>query len=174
MADILAEKGVMNAEGKNGNLVVQELILPASHSKPEVVAEYEKFAKRIHWLDSNVIPGAFQMNTSWYLKPNTYLIDNPPVNGTNFLKSHKHDSNEIVAFYGINPDDPTDLGGEIIFYLDGEKHVLTKSTMMFIPAGMEHAPLIITRVDRPIFHFSVVMEDVYKLKNTDGDVYEAK
>jgi hypothetical protein len=114
------------------------------------------------------------MNTSWYLKPNTYMIDNPPVNGTNFLKSHKHESNEIVAFYGTNPDDPTDLGGEVIFYLDGEKHVLTKSTMMFIPAGMEHAPLVIRRVDRPIFHFSVVMEDTYKLQNSNGNVYEAK
>ena len=46
--------------------------------------------------------------------------------------------------------------------------------MMFIPAGMEHAPLIITKVDRPIFHFSIVMEDTYKLENSDGNKYEAK
>jgi hypothetical protein len=28
--------------------------------------------------------------------------------------------------------------------------------MIFVPAGMKHCPLIIRRVDRPIFHFTTV------------------
>jgi hypothetical protein len=38
--------------------------------------------------------------------------------------------------------------------------------MLFIPAGMKHMPLRILRVDRPVFHFSVVTEPHY-----DGTSY---
>ena len=54
-----------------------------------------------------------------------------------------------------------DLGGEIEFSLDGEAHLLTKSTIIFAPAGIKHNPMRILRVDRPIFHFSVVTSHMY-------------
>jgi len=40
-------------------------------------------------------------------------------------------------------------------WLDGERHVMTRSFLAYIPAGMEHGPLIVRRVERPIFHFTV-------------------
>jgi hypothetical protein len=46
-------------------------------------------------------------------------------------------------------------------WLDGEKQIITKSAMVFAPAGMAHCPLIINRVDRPIFHFTVVTSNRY-------------
>ena len=52
--------------------------------------------------------------------------------------------------------------------MDGEQHILTRSTMVFLPPNVPHCPLIINRVDRPIFHFSVVMNDVYGLERADG------
>ncbi len=42
-----------------------------------------------------------------------------------------------------------------------EMHTITKSSLIFIPAGMPHMPLSLKRVDRPIFHFSVVMNPEY-------------
>jgi hypothetical protein len=56
-----------NKGGEYGKHFVQEL---AEHARalgePEFVTLYNKFAKRILWMDSQVVPGAFQMNTAWY------------------------------------------------------------------------------------------------------------
>ena len=47
------------------------------------------------------------------------------------------------------------------FWVGGEQHILTKSTMVFLPPNVPHCPLIINRVDRPIFNYSVVMNAIY-------------
>ena len=168
---------VYNTEGKYGRQIVQELTLPATHKTPEALEMYSRFGRRIHWIDTNVVPGSFQMNTSLYLKPTTGLYDDDPREGQerhlSFNVPHVHDNSEILGFYGTNPDDPYDLGGEIEIVIDGELHVLTKSSLVFFPGGMPHCPLTVTRVDRPIFHFSIVMDPQYAL-TSDGKVSVAE
>ena len=162
-------KQVLNTDGEYGAQFVQDLLLPESHKKPEVLAKYAQYAKRIHWLDDDVVPGSIQMNTSWYLKPNR--PDDPEAAkrdaGMGSFKEHTHDSDEILGFYGTDPDDPYNLFGEIELFIEGESHILTKSTMVFLPAGMEHCPLYINKLERPIFHFSLVMESKYTMRHGD-------
>ena len=55
-------------------------------------------------------------------------------------------------------------------WMGDEKFMLTKSTLLFAPAGMSHCPLIIHRADRPIFHFSVVTGGVYRAINKKIDI----
>ncbi len=149
----------MNTDGRHGNLVMQDLILPATHKTPAALAAYARFGRRLHWVDSNNMPGSFQMNTSWWYKANReFVLSNP---GSPVGKPHTHNYPEILGFYGSNPDEPDDLGGEVELYLDGEPQIITKSCMVFIPQDMPHCPLLINRVDRPIFHFSVVMNGEY-------------
>jgi len=138
-------------EGTTGKYIVQELQDPNPGS-PEFQAMYKKFAKRILWMDAKVVEGAFQMNTAWYFK----VPEWDPV-----FEEHVHDYDEIVGFYGSNPDDPYDLGGEMEVTIAGEVHKLTRTCMIFLPSGVPHMPLSIKRVDRPIFHFSVVMSPEY-------------
>ena len=140
-------------KSKYGKYIVTELKTPAF--TPEAIASYNKFASRILWLDKNVVDGAFQMNCSWYLKPSAHLA-----------QSHTHDSDEIIGFFGNNSNDPYDLGGEIEFWLEDEKHILTRSCMIFVPKGMKHCPLIVRKVDRPIFHYSTLTEGQYIKKDT--------
>lgn len=45
--------------------------------------------------------------------------------------------------------------------LDGEEHLLTKTSVIFCPAGMLHMRVSIRRVDKPIFRFSVVTATKY-------------
>ena len=85
---------VYDKEGKYGHLFMQDTILPATHTNPEVQARYEKFGKRVHWIDSNNMPGAFQMNTSWWYAPNKELLDRP---GTMASKPHSHPFPEILG-----------------------------------------------------------------------------
>jgi len=132
------------AESKYGKYVVTDLIVP--EEKKKIAAAYSQYATRILWMDENVVPGAFHMNTAWYLNAATTLEDKP----------HVHDADEIIGFFGGDPANPYDLGGELEIWLEDEKQVITKSAMLFVPAGMRHCPLILKRVDRPIFHFTVV------------------
>lgn len=152
---------VMNKEGKYGYLFCQDLSgLPATHAAPEAVESYNKFGRRQLWLDGNSIPGAFQMNTSIWCKPNAESIRSKP--DSQVAKPHSHPYAEILGFVGTDPENPLELGGEVEFWVDGECHRLTKSTMVFLPPNLPHCPLMtVSQGDKPILHFSVVMNNVY-------------
>ncbi len=95
------------------------------------------------YLDGAVIPGAFYVETHWFHKPTKYSP-----------RKHTHDFDEVLAFMGGDPEHPLELNGEIELYLEDERYLLTKSCLVFIPAGVDHCPMNFLRVDRPIFHFS--------------------
>jgi hypothetical protein len=131
--------------------IVQDLKDP-NKGTPEFQAMYKKFANRILWMDTNVVEGAVQMNTAWYFA----VPERDPV-----FEEHVHDFDELIGFYGSNPDDPYDLNARMEMAIDGEVHELTRTTMLFIPAGLPHGPISIKTVDRPIFHFSISMNPEY-------------
>ena len=142
-----------NIGGEYGKLIVQQLQEPESLSAPSPFKTmYEKFAKRVLWMDGNVVPGAFQMNTAWYFN----VPERDPV-----FTVHSHDERELIGFFGTDPENPYDLGGKIEFTINGEPHLLTKTTMIFLPAGLEHNPVSIKEVNRPIFHFSIMIKDQF-------------
>ena len=148
-----------NNGGDYGKYFVQTLQEPASMSAPsEFKTLYEKFAKRVLWMDGNVVPGAFQMNTAWYF--------NVPERDPIFTEHSHDDTSELIGFFSSDKDDPYNLGGKIEFTLGGEPHLLTKTTMIYIPAGMSHNPMRILEVNRPIFHFSIVMTEKYDSDDT--------
>ena len=111
----------------------------------------ENEATRLMYLDKTVLDGAFYMECAWF-----WPGDWP--NGKDWkedaVKAHTHDYGEIIGFYGSNPDDPADLCGEVELWIDGKQNIADRSFVAFVPAGIEHCPLKILRIDRPIFHFS--------------------
>jgi hypothetical protein len=128
---------------------------PAGTPEAAQAAEYAKFATRMTLLDGNIIEGAFQFGLSWY-----YKSPHQP------LPAHTHDFPEILGFYGSDPYNPRDLGGEVEFWIEDEKHIMTESFLVFIPAGMKHCPLKINRIDRPIFHFGGSPSHIYTKKES--------
>jgi hypothetical protein len=141
------------AESKYGKYIVTELKVP--EDKKKITEFYATYARRILWMDEKVVEGAFHMNTAWFINASTTTENEP----------HVHNSDEIIGFFGNNADDPYDLGGEVEIWLEDEKHILTSSSLIFVPAGMKHCPLILRRVDRPIFHFTVVTGGQYIKKD---------
>lgn len=132
------------------NLIMSKL----SYEPPmslDFKAIYEQFAKRVLWIDGNLVPGAFQMNVSWYKE--VPALD--PI-----FAEHRHNSAEIIGFFGSDPEDPYNLHGSLRVVIDGETHVIDSSSLIFFPPNVPHA-IHIDRVDRPIFHFSVVTEGTY-------------
>ncbi len=144
-----------NESGKYAANFVQ--VSPGPGMDPEFKAIYDKFAKRIIWMDGEVCPGAFQMNTAWY----SAVPERDPI-----FTEHVHDDcDELIGFFSSDPENPYDLGGEIEYTVGGEAHLLTKSTMIFVPANLPHNPMRILKVDRPIFHFSVVTKTKYEAES---------
>lgn len=64
---------------------------------------------------------------------------------------HTHKNQEILVALGTDPDNPKELGAEIELCIgpEMEKHVITTSTLVSIPASFIQCPLRVTRVDRP-------------------------
>lgn len=140
-----------NNDGEYGKYIIQDLHDPQAGT-PEFQQMYKRFSRRILWIDDKVCPGSFQMNTAWYHS----VPEKDPV-----FEEHSHDADELIGFFGSDPEDPYNLHGEIVVTINGEEHRLTKSSLIFIPSGMPHMRMSIRRVDAPIFHFSVVTSRAY-------------
>ena len=104
----------------------------------------------VAYLDNDMINGSFYAECMWYHTASEVQVD-----------PHTHDFDEILAFMGSDPNDYHDLCGEIELWLDDEKHILTKSRMVFIPKGLSHCPMILRRIDKPVFHFSIGPAKIY-------------
>ncbi|MCQ2530440.1 MAG: hypothetical protein MJ086_04210 [Lachnospiraceae bacterium] len=163
----MEENYVMNKEGKYGYLFVQDLSgAPEDKTNPEAMARYRTFGERQLWIDGNCVPGSFQMNTCFWMKPNAEMIKASP--NSQVAQPHHHPYPEILGFVGTDPENPLELGGVVEFWVDGECHRLTKSTMVFLPPNLPHCPLMtIEQGDKPILHFSVVMNETYGYERGD-------
>ena len=141
------------AELKYQKYILTDLKLPEDVQAK--AAEYNKRATRILWLEDFVIEGAPSIICSWYWKATE----------TEGTPSHTHDFDEVIGFFGSDPQNPHDLGGEVEFWLEDEKYILTKSCLIFAPRGLRHCPLRVIRVDRPIFFLAVSNTSKYVKEN---------
>lgn len=106
------------------------------------------------WLGKEIIKGSPYVEAVWLWEGAT-----DPTGG---FPQHVHDHDEILGFFGTDPSNVYDLGGEIEFWLEDEKYLLTKSCLIFVPKGMNHCPIVFRRIDRPIFHFLMVTGGEYR------------
>jgi hypothetical protein len=145
------------------NFLTEDLMPP---QPPEAIEMMEEQAKAGRTLDrtlllgiqDSIMKGAFFAGCEWLWK----LTGNGPVS---IKPTHTHDFDEIIGFAGSNRQHPRDLGGELEFWMDGEPYTLTKTCLIFIPRGVKHCPIVIKRIDTPIFMFESGNDIVYeKLK----------
>jgi hypothetical protein len=108
-------------------------------------------------LDDVVLKGAMYCETVWMWPGGSDVYPETPE-----PYSHAHDHDEIVAFFGTDWENPYELHGEIEFWIEDEKFMITKSCLIFIPKGMHHCPFIVHKVERPIFHFSTGPGGAYR------------
>jgi hypothetical protein len=145
------------AESKYGKYIITKTLseaeLKARGRNPSKREEGAPFSHALLWLDEKIIPGAFYMEA--------VMIEPGSKRGSQLVKPHIHDYDEILGFMGTDQAHPDELNGEIELYLDDEKHILTKTCFVYAPKGFKHCPLSIVRVDKPIIHFSVARGGQY-------------
>jgi len=106
--------------------------------------------RRVIYMDDRIVPGSFYVEAVWVM--GSIPRSHP---------EHSHDHDEIVGFVGSNMDDPSDLGGEIDFIVDGEKMAITKTCFIHVPAGVKHGGLCFRKIDRPVFQIAMSRMSAY-------------
>jgi hypothetical protein len=120
--------------------------LPEYRGKPSY--SRESGLTRVVDLTTAMVGGAPNIGTTWFWP-------RPGITNESGVKAHTHSFDETLGFFGTNPDDQKDLGGEVEFWLEDEKFIFTTNFIVHVPAGMKHCPVIMRRVERPIFHFGI-------------------
>ena len=96
-------------------------------------------------VNDSVFKGGFYFECIWFTGT---------VSESDAFKPHYHDFDEYIGMFGSNAEDPFNLNAEVEFWFDDEKHTLTRSCLIFVPKGVWHTPIIVNRLDRPIFMLS--------------------
>ncbi len=168
---------------KYGKYITTELkkgIVMPGYKGPQEIAQgyrdgYRLGLEHVIWMDKEVLPGAFYGEYTWQwpstMKDQMQMprMEMPKLVTPELVKSgkvpgimpHSHPFIEIFTMFGTNVDDPSDLGAEVEFWLEDEKFIFNKSFMIYIPANMQHCPLVIRRWDAPIFHMTLGSGDMY-------------
>ena len=79
-----------------------------------------------------------------------------------YVLEHDHPYDEVLFFTGFDPQNTLDLGGAAELELEGETHVIDSTCAIYVPAGMKHCPLTITRIDRPFGLAAVCVSGRYQ------------
>ncbi len=107
-------------------------------------------------LDLDGVKGAHYIDFVWLWKGTEKGPNHP---------EHSHDWPEIFGFVGTKGQkDPYNLGGEIELYVGGEKNLLTKSCLIYVPPNVKHCPMQFNRIDSPVLVFTIGTAQKYTLK----------
>jgi hypothetical protein len=92
-----------------------------------------------------------------------------------FEVPHKHDYDQFLCFLGT-PEDVRVFDAEVEIWLgeEMEKHTITESTIVHIPAGLMHCPMNYKRIDKPIMLINITLSGEYVKKGADGEILPIK
>ncbi|MGD9158432.1 MAG: hypothetical protein PVG39_08510 [Desulfobacteraceae bacterium] len=84
--------------------------------------------------------------------------------------AHAHDGDEIFFIFGSNPQNYYDFDAEIEVHFgeEGEKHIIDSTSILYMPKGLVHGPIAITKVNKPFQWMHVLFASTYDM--TQGDV----
>ncbi len=117
------------------------------------------FIHRVAHLDRDVLPGAgFHAETAWIWPEEKSGLKGKAVT---FVDTHAHSFPEVIAFFGSDFSDIHKLHGDVELWVQGRKYELNRSFVAIIPEGVEHGPLTVRSVTRPVFHYTVGRAGLY-------------
>jgi hypothetical protein len=125
------------AETKYGKYILKEPVVP-----PGMGHHAEITAPVVQCVGETEFNGApFSINFDYITQPFTMITN-----------AHAHDYDQFLFFLGGNPANMADFGAEVDLWLGEEQelHTITTTSVVHIPKGLIHGPLIYRRVDKPI------------------------
>ena len=112
-----------------------------------------RFAPRLVFYSKNYV-GEKDFSVIWNCITEPFLMAKDP---------HSHDFDQFLHFYGANSLNITDFDAEVELSLgeEGEKHIITESTVVHIPKGLIHCPLNFKVVNKPVIFMNVALTPQY-------------
>jgi hypothetical protein len=111
-------------------------------------------------VNENRIKDFFSVDCTWYWSASVeHVIESPRV----------AEINQVIGMVGLNPDDPNDLAGEVVICIDGDKKVLNRSCLIFIPAGTSYGPIQIKRLNNPMFYVTISPRNINQIAPIPGE-----
>jgi hypothetical protein len=168
-----AECRILVEEGKMAELKYARYIISRAKPLPLEVQkkmETERRKRRstiesthLMSVDDEVVKDFFYVDCNWLWSGSAEDPAEEP---------HAHDFDEVIGFVGSNREDPHDLGGKITIWLDGKEEVLTRSCLIFVPAGTRHCPILFNSIDSPLFFVTISPTGKYSRKVEESPVVE--
>lgn len=152
---------------------------PTPEQRAELAAKGVRLPmEHIHWIDSDVIPGAYYGETTWMWppdSPNHAMWEDLASQGydTPSMFPHGHGFPELLSWWGGNPDDPSDIG-PMGMQIDDEIIPLETSWVAYVPADVPHMPVFKSGVrsqihTRPTFHWTSGPGGVYTMGDDETE-----
>ncbi|OGO00845.1 MAG: hypothetical protein A2Y58_05480 [Chloroflexi bacterium RBG_13_51_52] len=169
------------AKTKYGHLICTELmpnvpLPPYREWERDMIGDgpvdgYHRGMEHVVWTDENVVPGGFYSEIVWLWgqkMPNQrprsrpteaeikeMIKKNPQMaQAAQGVPPHAHPFPELLSFFGLDLEHPEELNGEVEFWLEDEKYILTKSFVVYIPPNVTHCPLKV-RMETGLFHYTI-------------------
>jgi len=86
-----------------------------------------------------------------------WIIEKPEMDPKKSL-SHAHDYDEIIMNIGTDPNNPEDLGCEVVGFLGDEKHTLNKTSAVYVPRNVEHGIVAFNKFERPYMQMALKLD----------------
>jgi len=92
-------------------------------------------------MDKKLINGCIFGNANWIVKP--------------FKQEgiYKHNSDVLLMFIGANNIDPENLNAEIELWIENDELFLTRTCIVFIPAGVAYGNMEVRNITKPVFNY---------------------
>ncbi len=86
-------------------------------------------------------------------------------------KPHAHDYDQFLCFFGQDTKNFYEFDAEIEMALgeEGERNIIDKSSIVYIPKGMMHCPVTFKRVGKPVFFIHLCFAPEYSRSIGDMD-----
>ena len=139
--------------GKYDNLFYEEPIELVTEERFPNISEIGITAPRISFKDN---PGTNLMLAMSYISRPFLFIK----------EAHKHEHEQYLCFLGGDFSNVGDFQGEVEILLgeEGEKYIVNKTTILYLPPWTVHCPLRFTRVDKPIIFMDIYPSLNYEQK----------
>lgn len=126
-----------------------------------------------HWIEIWTVTGNHAMMQGTPRNAEPIIHVGPDGHRGGPYPKYHHNADNLMFFYGTEPDNLTDLGAHVEIHLgqgeDEEIFEFDQARCIFIPKGVRHGPLYVTKFRRNFVIMDILTAPTRQLAGTDND-----